>query len=88
MTRWLLLLLTIGCGLLAYDALRWRTSTKSSPFSTIASLWKGGMSHLSITEQNKVRDSFASSLFAGRIVWLFVGGTLLLAVLTVRAFLE
>ena len=88
MARWLLLLLTIGCGLLTYDALRWRSSITKSPFTFIASLWKEGMSHLSISEQNKVRDSYASGLVAGRIVWLFVAGTVVLGTLTVRAFLE
>jgi hypothetical protein len=87
MARWLLLLLTIGCGLMAYDAWRWRFSIKKSPFTTIANLWKGGTSHLSVSEQNKIRDGFASGL-AGRIVWLFMGGTVVFAALTVRAFLE
>jgi hypothetical protein len=88
MIRWLLLLLTIGCACMAYDAFRWRSAIPRTPFKTIAGLLPGGQSHLSLAEQSKLRDGLASSLFAGRIVWLFLGGTVLLGVLTVRAFLE
>jgi erythromycin esterase len=42
MISWLLLLLTVGCAYVTYDAFRWRKAVGRAPFSVIAILWKGG----------------------------------------------
>ena len=90
MKAWVLLLLTVLCGYLTYDAYRWVSSLRDAPFSVIASLWRNRLSHLSVTEQNKVRDRFASyaPASAGRFVKLFLLFTIILATLTVQAFFE
>ena len=89
MGAWLLLLLTILCAWLTYDAWRWRSTLEKAPFSVIANLWRSRLEHLSLAEQNKVRDGFASfqGNSAGGFVKLFLVVTIILAALTVRAFL-
>lgn len=88
MTAWILLLLTLGCGFLTYDAFRWSGSIEKAPWSAISNLWKGGLSHLSITEQNQMKQRYASRLSgAGQLCWLFLVFTVLLAILTVQAFM-
>jgi hypothetical protein len=88
MTRWVLLLLSVACAFMAYDTLRWRGAISKTPFKVISGLWNGNQSNLSLVEQSKIRDRFASAMFAGKVVWLLLGCTVLLGVLTVRAFLE
>lgn len=73
---------------MAYDAFRWRSAIPKTPLKAISELLPGDQSHLSLADQSKIRDGLASMLFAGRFVGLFLGATLLLGVLTVRAFLE
>ena len=88
MTPWLLLFVTLGCAYVTYDAFRWRKGIKRAPFSVIANLWKGGLSHLSLAEKNGVKERFASELFGvGQISWLLFGVTVFLAAATVQAFL-
>lgn len=88
MTAWLLLVVTLGGAYLTYDAFRWSGSIESAPFSAIANLWKGGLSHLSVAEQNQLKQRYASKfLGAGQLCWLFLAVTVIFGVLTVRAFL-
>ena len=88
MTAWLLLLLTLGCGYLTFDAFRWSGSIERAPFSVIGSLWKGGLSHLSVVETDQLKQRYASKwLGGGQLCWLFLGVTVALSVVTVRAFL-
>lgn len=88
MTAWLLLLLTVGSAYLTYDAFRWSGSTERAPFSTIASLWSGGLTHLSVKEQSELKQRYASKLLgAGQLCWLFLVMTVVLAVFTVLAFI-
>jgi hypothetical protein len=87
MTAWLLLLLTVGSAYLTYDAFRWRAGIESTPFSAIAGMWKGGLTHLSVVEQNQLKQRYASKLMgAGQFCWLFLVVTVALAVFTVKAF--
>jgi hypothetical protein len=89
MMAWLLLLLTIGACYLTYDAFRWRDSVECAPFSVIADLWRGGLAHLTIAEQNQLKRHYVSRLIGiGQLCWLFLGATIVLAVLTIQAFIE
>jgi hypothetical protein len=89
MTDWLLLFLTMGSAYLTYDAFRWSGSIERAPFSAISNMWKGGLSHLSIVEQNELKQRYASKLLgAGQLCWLFLFVTAVLAGLTVRAFMS
>jgi hypothetical protein len=89
MRAWMLLILTILCGYFTCDAFRWRSSIKRAPFSVIAGLWRGGLRHMSIAEQNRLKDRFASfgSDGAGKFALLLLVVTITLAMLTIRAFL-
>jgi len=52
-------------------------------------MWKGGLSHLPLSEQNKIKDRYASSIFgAVQFQLIFSAVTIGLAIATVRAFLE
>lgn len=87
MTAWLLLLLTVACAWLTYDAFRWGTSIEHAPFSTISSMWKGGLPNLSVVEQNELKQRYASKVTGvGQIGWIFFVGTVVLAILTAREF--
>lgn len=89
MTAWILLILTVGGAYLTYDAFRWSNSIKHAPFSAIASMWKGKLSHLNVTEQNQLKNRYASRLLgADQLCWLFLVITLLLAVQTILAFAQ
>ena len=89
MASWLLLLLTFGCAYMTYDAFRWRQGIERTPFSTIANLWKGGLSHLSAGEQADIQKRYSSILFGvGGVPWLFLAITFFLGLATLRAFLQ
>jgi hypothetical protein len=89
MNSWFLLFLTIGCAFITFDAFRWQQDVKRAPFSTISNLWKGGLSHLSASEKAKIQQRYSSTLFGvGQFCWLFLVITILLAVVTVRTFLQ
>jgi hypothetical protein len=61
---------------------------KEAPFSVISSMWKGGLSHLPLSEQNKIKDRYSSSIFGVfQFQVLFLVITISMAVATVRAFL-
>lgn len=88
MRAWLLLLFTVICGYLTYRLFRWVESLENAPFSTIAHLWKGGLSHLTPAEQDKIMRLAPSELGFGPLPWLLLTITIGLAIFTVRAFLE
>jgi len=89
MTPWILLLLTLLSGYIAYDSFQWGGALKDAPFSVISSMWKGGLSHLPLSEQNKVKDRYASSIFGVvQFQLIFSAVTIGLAIATIRAFLE
>ena len=88
MTAWILLLFTMLCAYITYDSFRWSASLKNAPFRVIENMWKGGLSHLSQTEQNKVIQGYSSFFGAGQLPWFFLAGTFGLAIFTARAFLE
>ncbi len=88
MTSWLLLLMTVGCAYVTYDAFRWRKDSKHAPFSSMAKLWRGSLSHLHLDKQAGVQRRYSSSTFGiGQICFVFLALTIILAVATVRAFL-
>lgn len=88
MTAWLLLVLTAGSAYLTYDAFRWSGAIERAPSSAIASMWKGGFSHLSAVEQHQLKQRYASRLMgAGQLCWLFLAFTAILAYFTVLEFL-
>jgi hypothetical protein len=67
MGAWLLLLVTLGSAYLTYDAFRWSGSIERAPFSAISSLWKGGRTHLSVVEQNRLKQRYSSKLLGAGI---------------------
>ena len=89
MAVWILLLLTVGCGYITFDAFRWSGSVKDAPFGAIARMWKGGLSHLSVQEQDQLKNRYASRLLgAGQLAWVFLAVTVVLAMFTIRAFFQ
>lgn len=88
MTVWVFLLLTVICVFVTYTSFRWVTSLKNAPFSTIAYLWKDGLSHLSPPEQEKVMRRYSSILGVGQLPWIFLAITIGLAFFTVQAYLN
>ncbi|RST46721.1 hypothetical protein [Variovorax sp. MHTC-1] len=87
MTAWVLLILTVACGMLTLDAFR-----MGAPLVELSSRfwpkeWKRGQGHLTLAEQERLqRLTLWSSLGAGWLAWVFLAMTLLLAILTARAF--
>lgn len=89
MSPWLLLVLTLIAVFITYDALKWGCNLKDAPFSAISNMWEGGLSHLPLSEQNKIKNYYANSIFGVfQIQLIFVVITISLAVSTVMAFLE
>jgi hypothetical protein len=61
---------------------------KDTPFSIISSMWKGGLSHLTLSEQNKIKERYSSSIFGVVQFQLHIMVvTIGMAFATVRAFL-
>ncbi|MDR1935812.1 MAG: hypothetical protein LBS49_09610 [Candidatus Accumulibacter sp.] len=61
---------------------------KEAPFSVISSMWKGGLSHLPLSEKNKIKERYSSSIFGiFQFQLLFLIITMGMAFATVRAFL-
>jgi hypothetical protein len=88
MTPWLLLLGTMVCAFVTYDAFRLGGALKDAPFNVISDMWKGGLSHLSQVDKNKIQERYAHSVFGlFQIKFLFLLATLAMAVATVRAFI-
>jgi hypothetical protein len=91
MEQWVFLFLTVGCLFLTVDAFRSKSPMKDAPYSTIPSLWKRGLRRFSLMEQDKMQSRLAFPLGGiglGLLAWVFLAMTILLAILTVRAFLE
>lgn len=88
MSPWLLLLLTAACAGLAVDALRSGESRKESSVRFWPRDWKKGLDHVPLAEQERTfRAIRYPMLGAGALAWVFLAMTVLLAVLTVKAFL-
>lgn len=89
MSPWLLLVLTVIAAFITYDALKWGGNLKDAPFSVISNMWKGGLSHLPLSEQNKIKNYYATSIFGVvQFQLIFLVITICLAVATVRAFIN
>lgn len=90
MTAWLLLALTLACAFLTLDAFWLKAPMKEAPYGDMPGRWKRGFNHLSLAEQNEAqnRSRFYSSLVGmGVMAWIFLAITLLLALLTIGAFM-
>ena len=89
MSPWLLLVLTVVCAALTYDAFCMRSAVRKSPFSVISHLWGKSADHLSLTEKEKIKDRFlmhgSGTFDLGPLFFLF---TVVLAVATVKAFIQ
>jgi len=91
MERWIFLSLTMGCLFLTIDAFRSKSPMKDAPYSTIPNIWKRGLRRFSLMAQDKMQSRLAFPLGGiglGLLAWLFLAMTILLAILTVRAFLK
>ena len=86
---WLLLVLTIVCAILAFDAFRWGAPMKEQPFRFLPRESRRGMGHMPLADQERVyRSLHPSALGPGVLAWLFLAMTILLGVLTVLAFID
>jgi len=84
MTPWLLLIFTVICAYATSVTSRLAQGISRAPFS-IAHLWKGGLSHLSVAEKDKVQQD-ANRFLANKIFVISAVSTVLLAVKIARAF--
>ncbi len=90
MTPWLLLILAFVFGYLAYDASLLVTTHNALPYSVIAKVWGQDLSHLSLSEQDKLKH-FSNRYGFGSLnqaVWLFTILSVGCAIAAVFAFLE
>ncbi len=61
---------------------------EKAPFSVISNMWKGGLNHLPLSEQNEIKDRYSSSIFGVfQFQLLILVVTIGMAVATIRAFL-
>ncbi|HVE54546.1 MAG TPA: hypothetical protein VNB23_14295 [Ramlibacter sp.] len=84
MSPWLLLVLTCACAALAVDAFLMRAPLRDTP----ARFWpRDGKHGLTLAEQDQVqrRDPWGFA-GVGWLGWMFLAMTVLLGILTVRAF--
>jgi hypothetical protein len=86
MAPWLLLVLTIACALLTGDAFRLRGAMKEAPYRFLPRDLKCGMDHLPLAEQDQLQRLTHSPTGEGALAWLFLAMTVLLGILTVKAF--
>lgn len=90
MDRWIFLLLTVGFAFLTVDAFLSKNPIKDAPYSTTPNAWKRGLNRFFLVEQDKMQSRLAfpfGGLGLGLLAWLFLAMTVLLTILTVRAFL-
>lgn len=89
--KWFLLGLSVVSVALTIDAWHWKANAKYIPFRAISKLWKGGLDHLSLQEQQALRtryDSWWSVSGIGLFVAIFALVSVALLIATARAFLE
>jgi hypothetical protein len=91
MSAWLLLLLTCACAALAVDAFRMNSPLREPPARFWPREWKTGQQHMTLAEQDvrqrQSRVSHWSFVGLGWLAWMFSLMTVLLGVLTLKAFL-
>lgn len=88
MSPWLLLVLTIACALLAGDAFRLRGPLKEMPYRLLPRALKRGLDHVPLADQDRLQHLRYSPLGESALAWLFLAMTILLGILTAKAFLE
>ena len=76
MTAWILLLLTLGCAWLCFDAFKLKAPLRDEHSATAEG------------KTRMVLEGIAAPLGLGVLAWLFLVMTILLGVLTVPAFLS
>lgn len=89
MVAWLLLALTCGGIWLTCDAFRFGTSVDKSRHRHLQNIFKQGMEHLTLAEQDELqqRSRIHLGLFhPGLLPWVFLAITVLLAVASAREF--
>jgi hypothetical protein len=87
MTALVLLILTVACGALTLDAFRMGAPLRELSARFWPREWKRGQEHLTLVEQERLqRLTLWSSLGMGWLAWAFLAMTILLAILTARAF--
>jgi hypothetical protein len=82
---WFLLIATAIAAYATSVASRAAQGTTRAPFSSIQHLWKGGLSHLSVAEKDKVQQG-ANRYLATKIFVASAAVTVVLAAKTLRAF--
>jgi hypothetical protein len=86
MSPWLLLVLTIACALLTGDAFLLRGAMKESPYRSLPRDLKRGMDHVPLAEQDRLQRLRSSPIGEGALAWIFLAMTILLGILTAKAF--
>ena len=88
MWPWLLLILTGACAALTVDAFRFGGPMKEPSDRFWPREWKRGQDHLPLVEQERnYRLMRYPLLGTAALAWIFLAMTILLAILTVEAFL-
>lgn len=88
MSPWLLLLLTVVGTALTVDAFRAGGPMKEPPVRSWPRSWKRGMDHVPLGEQDRIFRTLRYPLLGtGVLAWIFLAVTVLLAALTIRAFI-
>jgi hypothetical protein len=89
MPAWLLLVLTLACAALMVHAFLSGGERHGAQVGSWPREWKRGLDHVRLGEQERVFRSLRYPLLGtGTLAWLYVALTLLLLVLTLRAFLH
>ena len=89
MGSWLLLAATLFAAWMTYDAFQLDSSMDEPKFKYLPSIWKQGMEHLTLAEQDELqqRSRVHLGFFGpGLLPWLFLAITVLLAVGTAKSF--
>lgn len=82
-----LVLLTLLFAAITYDSFQWKKGLKTTPFKTIANLWKGDLTYLSMKEKAKIQDYYASSIYGlGFVPWAFLVITSFILMYTIHEF--
>ena len=85
MNPWFLLIVTAIAAYVTSVASRAAQGIGRAPFSSIQHLWKGGLSHLTLAEKDKVQQG-ANRYLATKIFVISAVSTVFLAAKTLRAF--
>ena len=89
MSPWLLLTLTLACAALTMDAFRSGDRFRQPKVRFWPREWKRGVSHVPLAEQERVYRHIRYPLIGlASLAWVFLALTVVLAGLTLAAFLK